>query len=616
MNLKQIAQIKDNWTGIALFLFLLVGISVFGQILARRDQRNKTQEILSRGNHLVSLMALHSINDFESDKRDFFLRALTEYAINQGLVYCFVNDQSGRALVSLAPENLAAKIPNDVQMRALSANGLEKQTFEPEGFEYEIFEFSKPVFENGEKTGTVRVGLKRPDPSLFSMEKISLLATFVFFFISAVIILFYGFKRALRPLELLKKNISGTKTDATAIAENSLRDLKITPLVEDLQNSMTQFKERLERVETKNLELTSRLGVMSFEKNQIINIINSVNFGIIITDLQDNVGYVNDYFLNLLNKARETVVDRPLNEVLNHDEIIAFISKTETLGQTRLSHLDTNFPECAPGEIFKISLSHLLDGEKTPIGKMIMCNNITTEKTAENAIQQILAHLAHELMTPLTTIKSYSEMLMDGEVEDSETQKEFYNTINEETDRLTRLIKDLLNMSKMETGSLTLNKDLVKSDWLFEDCITAVEGTARKKSISIKRNLPDHFPSLIGDKDQLKASIINILGNSVKYTPEGGRIEFGLREQDKMVVFEIIDTGYGMSDEELTHIFDKFYRSDNPQIAEQQGAGLGLAIASEIVQLHDGEIDVQSELGKGTHFTIKIPQEDFYLGKQ
>ena len=83
-----------------------------------------------------------------------------------------------------------------------------------------------------------------------------------------------------------------------------------------------------------------------------------------------------------------------------------------------------------------------------------------------------------------------------------------------------------------------------------------------------------------------------------------------------MVVFEVIDTGYGMSDEDLSHIFDKFYRSDNPQIAEQQGAGLGLAIASEIVQLHDGEIDVQSELGKGTHFTIKIPQEDFYLGKQ
>jgi signal transduction histidine kinase len=247
---------------------------------------------------------------------------------------------------------------------------------------------------------------------------------------------------------------------------------------------------------------------------------------------------------------------------------------------------------------------------------MIMFNNITREKAAEKVTQEFTAHLSHELITPLSTIKSYSEMLMDGEIDEIETQKEFYNTINSETDRLTRLIKDLLNLSKIELGSLTLNKNLVKSDWFFGDCIAAVEGAAQQKNISIQKHLPDNFPSFMGDKDQLKIAFNNILSNAVKYSPSNSEILFSLREENNMLIFDIKDSGYGISEEDLSHIFDKFYRSNNPEIAEKQGTGLGLAITSEIVGLHEGEIKVQSELGNGSHFIIKIPKEEYYLGKQ
>ena len=278
--------------------------------------------------------------------------------------------------------------------------------------------------------------------------------------------------------------------------------------------------------------------------------------------------------------------------------------------------MDITFPELVPGETYRISLSYLKDSEKAVIGKMIMFNNVTKEKEAKKATQEFTAHLSHEMLTPLTTIKSYSEMLMDDEIQDSETQKEFYNTINMETDRLTRLIKDLLNLSKIEMGSLIPDKSLVKSDWLFEDCITAIEGAARKKTISIHRHVPDNFPTLVGDKDQLKGALINILGNAVKYTPENGNIHFELSEQGNMIIFDIKDTGYGMSEQDLSRIFEKFYRSQNPQIADQQGTGLGLAITSEIIGLHQGEIKVTSEIDKGTHFMVKIPKGEYYIGKQ
>ena len=207
-------------------------------------------------------------------------------------------------------------------------------------------------------------------------------------------------------------------------------------------------------------------------------------------------------------------------------------------------------------------------------------------------------------------------MLMDNEVEDREMQKEFYNTISEETTRLSRLIQNLLNISKIEMGSLTLSTGLVKTDWLVEDSLSSVEKMAQKKNIIIEKNVPDNFPSLVGDKELLKTSMINLLGNAIKYSPENSQITFSLINQKDMVIFDVIDTGYGISEEDLPHIFDKFYRADDPNIREQTGTGLGLVMTSQIIQLHGGEIEVQSEPGKGTHFTVRFPIEEYQLGKQ
>ena len=136
-----------------------------------------------------------------------------------------------------------------------------------------------------------------------------------------------------------------------------------------------------------------------------------------------------------------------------------------------------------------------------------------------------------------------------------------------------------------------------------------------KKNITIEKILPDNAPSLIGDKEQLKGAIINILGNAVKYTPEGGTIHFELSEADDMVTFDIKDDGCGIPQDEIPHIFNKFFRSSNPAVADQPGTGLGLAIAHEIVMLHEGKLDVESRVGEGSQFTLKIPKEEYTLEK-
>ena len=191
--------------GIALLLLIIVGIAIFVRILIQQEERSNENNVLGRGNHLVSLIALHPLTDFEGEKRNPFLRTITENTANQGLVYCFINDKSGRSLVDLTYDSLATKIPLAVQMKSLSATGLTRQTFQPDGLDYSIYEFSKPVFEKGQKAGTVRIGLKLPGISIFSMERISLLAILAFIAVSVVTIFYYGFTRALKPLEELKR---------------------------------------------------------------------------------------------------------------------------------------------------------------------------------------------------------------------------------------------------------------------------------------------------------------------------------------------------------------------------------------------------------------------------
>jgi two-component system phosphate regulon sensor histidine kinase PhoR len=224
--------------------------------------------------------------------------------------------------------------------------------------------------------------------------------------------------------------------------------------------------------------------------------------------------------------------------------------------------------------------------------------------------------VTHELLTPLTTIKSYNEMLMDGEIHDEETQKEFLNTIMQETERLQNLIQNLLHISKIEMGTLSLHKSHVRGDALVKDCVTAVETAARKKHIAFESHLPEKSPNFFGDKELLKVAIINILGNAVKYTPEYGKVVFSFQEENGTAVFEVADTGHGISEEDLPHIFEKFYRSKHEDIVRQNGTGLGLNLTRQIVALHGGEIEASSELQKGTQFVIRIPMEEYYLGKQ
>ncbi len=614
------SQNKITFFVICLFVVLVVQIIIFTKFQLNQEEKEKKRDVLDKYVQLINFISLHPIKDFsDTGRQNFIFRNLEANSSDSDLVYCYIHDQAGKVIASFITSDLVHNPPNEIREKSIASMMLNKQTFNEYDSGKTVYEYSKPIFENNRKSGTVRLGLIVPDIEIFKRERISQLSILVIFMCVTVVIFYYGIIHVMSPVKKIIHDIKkiGNGTTSEIGYSDSEKGSSITNMVGDLNLSFLNIQDRLNKIETENIELSTKMGAISFEKDQVINLLDSLSFGIITIDPHDNISYINKNIRNLTGLEIKDVIDQPFDSIFENNDIASYISQFEAIDSTgNGKNIETTFPNFSPGETFGVSFFNLADNQGEYIGKMILVNNITIEKMGENSQHEFISYVSHELLTPLTTIKSYNEMLMDGEIDEKEMQKEFYNTISDETTRLSNLIQNLLNISRVETGEMSLSKKFVRTELLFEDCANAISASALRKDISFEKILPDKFPSLYGDKELLKVVINSVLNNAVKYTPEGGSITFSLYEHDNNVTFDVVNTGYGISEEDLPLIFNKSYRSDDQHISKQPGSGLGLAIASEITNLHGGEIEVQSEPGKETCFKINIPTEKYYLEDQ
>ena len=211
------------------------------------------------------------------------------------------------------------------------------------------------------------------------------------------------------------------------------------------------------------------------------------------------------------------------------------------------------------------------------------------------------------MKTPLASIKAYVELLVDGDAEDEETREEFLNIINSQTDRLHRLIDNVLNLARIESGVVEIHKVSQPLNSILIEAYETVKPAAEAKNITLVSALSPLYLPVLVDHDQLLQAAINLLSNAVKYTPEGGTVTLRSRNLDGEVQFEVEDTGVGLSPENCRRIFDRFYRvKKDTHMAS--GTGLGLSLAKTIIEdMHGGRISVRSQLGEGSTFTVTLP---------
>ncbi len=342
------------------------------------------------------------------------------------------------------------------------------------------------------------------------------------------------------------------------------------------------------------------------------NVLDSITNGIMSLDMQGRITRFNRNAMAMLEISQE-VNEAPFAEVLPGPmvEILReMVRETHEAGFTMERQYNHQLSQGLELPL-AVATSLLRDEQMNTIGLVVILRDMTASKELERLRRldqlksEFVANVSHELKTPLTSIKAYTEALTEMVAPEEETQKNFLKVISEESDRLLFLIQDLLNVAKIESGKLVLKPELVPPRALLEEIlgISKVQSQKHKLTVVIAPDMPDVY----ADRERMKEVLINMISNAIKYSPKGGEVVVTMDIWEKNVRVRVKDPGIGIAKEHLQKIFEQFFRVDSSLTYEVPGTGLGLTIVKAIVEAHGGKITVESEVGVGSTFTVLFP---------
>ena len=359
----------------------------------------------------------------------------------------------------------------------------------------------------------------------------------------------------------------------------------------------------------KTRELEIQLKVAHAERQHAEAIIYSISDAVLVTDPFDELVLANESAARTFEFDLAQAGHLPMDQVLRDPRMISLIREMRlSNSKTGRRIVEHRVPTPAGERTFKITLSSVAEESDAPAGVVAVLHDMTREKEVSEMKNDFVSMVSHELRTPLASIKAYVEMLIDGEADDQKTQREFYEVIQNEANRLGRLIDNILNISRIESGLVRMNKQPQSLAVILKDAIEVITPQTRQKGITLTECLTPVLYQTLADRDMLYQAVLNLLSNAVKYTPQGGaiRVETYVDEAQKKVLTKIIDNGVGIPPKDLPFVFDKFYRAEaNNRIAP--GTGLGLSLVRHIVEtVHHGRMFVESHVGKGSCFGFEL----------
>lgn len=342
----------------------------------------------------------------------------------------------------------------------------------------------------------------------------------------------------------------------------------------------------------KKLQLTMKDSLD--KQNRIEAILKSMESGVIAVDRKHKVIMINPYAEMLFGIERNIIGESLMDSIRDFE--IEDVFKSDSNGFKEIKIL---WPE---EKVIRIKTTDIVNEEKN-IGKVAVFQDITDIRKLETMRSQFVANVSHELKTPLTSIKGFTETLKY--VQDNEKRIQFLDIIDDEVERLTRLINDILSLSHIEAQK-EMKQEVFYVDEVINNIYNLMKNTAENKNISLSIMENSHI-KLLGDVDRFKQMLINLVDNAIKYSEDNDRVFIGTKSENDICVIWVEDTGLGISKEHIRRLFERFYRVDKARSREKGGTGLGLAIVKHIVLNFHGSIEVNSEVGKGSKFIIKIP---------
>lgn len=401
----------------------------------------------------------------------------------------------------------------------------------------------------------------------------------------------------------------GDALHALALGESDLKALRIRETGEGTGDAWNRLIDELStlrvrrRLEEASEKRTAASPATTGGADEIVaRVADSLWIGLVGLDADLRVRYCNGAAGIFLGSTREKLIGSASVECFTDPAAAAELNKlAEARGRAR-QVFETRVGEGDASTVLRVSARTLTGG-----GAMLVLEDVTQQRVADRSRNAFVEQATHELRTPLTNIRLCMEELLDAPDLEPAKRAQNLNVVNQEVRRLERIVGDMLSISEIEAGTLQLSPDDVRLAPVFEEIQSDFTQQAKAKNLRLTFAMPPKLPTMVGDRDKLTLAITNVLGNAIKYTPEGGDVTVSVRTDDKELVVQIADTGIGMSPEDAAKVFERFYRAKDPRVSKVTGTGLGLALARDVVKLHGGDIGVESIKDKGSTFTIRVP---------
>lgn len=592
---------------LAVALVIIIAVTLMTTTMSKRISR---AELFNDGVSLTKASAISLSKVMDAGDTSQITGILRVIAARNKVNYCMVLDKDGRIVASSSEKLVGTVFNNPVLEDVQKSIGLFSYDY-VDGAGREVRDFYYPINGKSDWLGTLRLGIAYDFPVISWSNKhyaqvLGATALFVFIVLSLV---YYVVRLLFRPLSSIRSQLEQllTNREVKAIKLDKGGEFKdMADKWNALLNIVSDNHKEIEKLNA-DLEISNRLFLFEKRRNEVI--LDNVQSGLICVSGTGSVICVNRAAGNLLRFPVENLLDQDIQKIISIPQLSEFINANladEKNVTSRFAEISTNGSR--ESTMLRVSFSPLMDEGGKSIGSLITMRDVTQQKMAERATEEFVLHVSHELKQPLSSIRLYVESLMDQDVEDPEERAEFFNTVIGETERLTDLIENLVNISKMEAGSITTKPSPVKLKRLIRDSVAAFNAQATKKNIEVDLELPEKLASFSLDKVLIENVVNNLVGNALKYTPDGGTVRVALEEVEDDLVLHVEDSGIGISEEELPKIFDKFYRTSNPEVLRQSGSGIGLSSARQIIKLHGGNINVTSTPGEGSHFTVTFPK--------
>ncbi|MSO20863.1 MAG: PAS domain S-box protein [Acidobacteria bacterium] len=395
------------------------------------------------------------------------------------------------------------------------------------------------------------------------------------------------------------RRLGGIRVFAESMVRGATRPLALPLNIDAVQGNLNLIARALNDASAAHEETTRQL---TEERNRSDAILRRMVEGVVVIEPGQKIVFCNDAFAQAMGLVGMQRAGRLLVEVTRQAGLLELVQQVLTSRETILSEVTTS---SLPPRTFAVTAAPVPVGETT--GVVLVLHDITELRKLEQMRRDFVANVSHEFKTPLTAIQGFAETLLDGALTDKQSGPRFVQIIRDHSIRLNRLTNDLLHLSLIEAGAGGIDKRTVAVAELISSCIETVRMKAEKKSLNLQAQIPESIPPIHGDPNALREILINLLDNAIQYTPSGGLIEARVAASETGVTLQVVDNGIGITQADQKRIFERFYRADEARSREVGGTGLGLSITRHLVEAHGGSIQVESDLGRGSTFSVHIP---------